>query len=139
MTAQDHFPLPLDLRALPPWELKSIESDRQLYRVREAFAFVSAAGWRVDVPQNFTTDFASIPRWVWSYISPEDPVILFPSVIHDYLYTRKGDLGPESRVVFNRQQADEVLRQAMLICGARATQALVVYNAVRFGGGSHWK
>lgn len=139
MTSQDHFPLPLDLRALPPWELESIGSKRQLYRVREAFAFVSAAGWRIDVPQNFTTDFASIPRPVYSYISPEDPVILFPSVIHDYLYTRKGDLGPESRVVFNRKQADEVLRQAMLICGARATQAFVVYNAVRLGGGSHWK
>jgi hypothetical protein len=139
VTAEEHFPVPLELRALSAWELKSMGSDRQLYQLSRAFIYVDRDGMRIDVPAGFKTDFASIPRWVWSYISPEDPVILFASVIHDFLYTRKGDLGPESRVAFNRQQADEVLRQAMLVCGARATQAWVVYNAVRLGGGSHWK
>lgn len=135
----DLFPFPhrLHLRALSPVELAELGSKRQLYELEGPFRFASKTFGDVVVPAGFKTDFASIPRPVYSYISPEDPVILFASVIHDHLYTVKGKIS--ETVELNRQQSDAVLREAMLVCGARPTQAWVVYNAVRLGGGSHWR
>ena len=133
------FPLPLVLRAFAPEEVASAETDRQLYQLREEFRFVSAEFGEIVVPIGFITDFASIPRAALWYVDDDDPVILFASVIHDYLYTRRGDLGLGTRVTFTREDADRVLREAMLLCGARRAQAWVVYSAVRLGGGSHWK
>lgn len=133
------FPAPLKLRAYHPEELKAVESDRQLYALLEDFRYVSDVFGEIVVPAGFVTDFASIPAGALWYVDDDSPAILFGSVVHDYLYTRCGDLGLGSRVSFNRQQADAVLREAMLACGARPAQALVVYLAVRAGGGSHWK
>lgn len=132
------FPLPLVLRALAPEEVRNAESSRQLYQLREEFRYLSDLFGEIAVPVGFVTDFASIPRLAFAYLDPEDPVILFASVVHDYLYTRMGDLGLGTRFTFTREDADKVLREAMLVCGARATQAWVVYQAVRLGGGSHW-
>lgn len=138
MTAQD-FPFPdrLLLRALSAPELAGVEAERQLYELQGAFRYRSPAFGDVVVPAGYVTDFASVPRPVWSYLSPEDPVILFPSLVHDYLYTQRGDLG--GRAALDRRQCDVVLREAMLSCGARPTQAWVVFAAVRAGGGSHWR
>lgn len=133
------FPLPLVLRALAPEEVASAESPRQLYQLREEFRFASADFGEIVVPVGFVTDFASIPRAALWYVDDDDPAILFASVVHDYLYTRKGDLGLGTRFTFSRQDADKVLREAMLASGARPAQAWVVYQAVRLGGGSHWK
>lgn len=132
------FPLPLVLRALAPEEVASAESPRQLYQLREEFRFLSAEFGEIAIPIGFVTDFASIPRLAFAYLDPEDPVILFGSVVHDYIYTRRGDLGLGTKFTFTRADADKVLREAMLLCGARKAQAWVVYQAVRLGGGSHW-
>lgn len=132
------FPLPLVLRALAAEEVRNAESDRALYQLREEFRYVSDTFGEIVVPAGFVTDFASIPRAALWYVDDDDPCILFGSVIHDYLYTRHGDLGLGTRVIFTREQADQVLREAMLVCGARKAQAAVVYAAVRLGGGSHW-
>lgn len=133
------FPAPLKLRAYHPDELKAVESDRQLYALLEDFRYLSETFGEIVVPAGFVTDFASIPAAALWYVDDDSPQILFGSVVHDYLYTRRGDLGLGTRVVFTRQQADQVLREAMLACGARPTQALVVYGCVRLGGGGHWK
>lgn len=133
------FPTPLLLRALAPAELKVAESDRQLYQLAKEFRYVSPVYGEIVVPADFVTDFASIPGPALWYIDDDSPAILFASVVHDYIYTRRGDLGLGSRVAFNRQQADEILREAMVASGARKAQAWVVYLAVRAGGGSHWK
>lgn len=132
------FPDALDLRALSAVELDSLDCRRQLYRVLSPFRYASTGFGEIVVPEGFTTDFASVPRPVWSYISPEDPVILFPSVVHDHLYTVRGAL-PNLPQALSRLACDNILREAMLACGARPTQAWVVYQAVRLGGGGHWK
>jgi len=134
----DAFPADLVIRAIPPARLQSLESGRQLYEVREAFRYASPAFGEIEVPAGFVTDFASIPRAVWSYLSPEDPVILYPSVIHDFLYTKPPGGGAFGRAI-SRADADAVLREAMLASGARSTQAWVVFRSVRLFGGSHWK
>lgn len=103
---------------------------RNRYWLTAPLVYQSDILGRIDVPVDFCTDFASIPRPVWLYIDPEDACICYPSVVHDYLYTQQ----PCARDV-----ADKVLREAMQICGARIDQRFVVFNAVRQFGGSHWK
>lgn len=127
----------LKTTCLSPEEIKASGGQAALYQLLEDFAYHSDRFGLITVPAGLITDFASIPRAVKWYIDDDDPVILFPSVVHDYLYGLKGDLG--NGVIFSRAQADDVLREAMLLCGARGAQAAVVYGAVRLGGGGHWK
>jgi hypothetical protein len=133
------FSTELLLRALSAAEVKAAESDRQLYVLASELRYESDLFGEIVVPAGFVTDFASIPRAALWYVDDDDPAILFASVVHDYLYTKKGDLGRGTNLILSRQNADEVLREAMLVSGARKAQAFVVYSAVRLGGGSHWK
>lgn len=132
----DAFLLELRIRALSPAELASIGKTVQNYELTAPFTFASKAAGMILVPAGFVTDFASVPRIVWSYISPEDPAILFASVIHDFLYTRGGRIGSDLAV--SRAVADAVLREGMLASGARPAQAWVVFRSVRLFGASHW-
>lgn len=126
----------LDLRAFTPAEVRARKSEVQLYRLLTDFTVVVPEVGRITVPAGFVTDFASIPRLVWAWLSPEDPVVLFPSIVHDYLYSIKGEI--EGSPAISRERADQVLRDAMIACGARSSQAWVVYHAVRVGGASNW-
>lgn len=130
------FPSKLFLRALAPDEIKGLGSDRALYEVSAPFFFLSSILGQITVPSAFITDFASIPRPALWYMDDDDPGILFASVIHDWLYTNHGTL--PGGLKYTRQQADQVLREGMKICGARADQLTAVYLAVRLGGDSHW-
>jgi hypothetical protein len=127
-------PFPKDpvLRAINPLVCKN----GQMYVLERNFIYNSAKYGPIEVPEGMPTDFASIPRIVWTYLSPEDPAILFASIVHDYLYSVGGVTMDEK---FTREEADEILREAMLASGARSTQAEVVHKCVRFFGASHWK
>ena len=127
------FPSHLVIRALSPEECPS---GRQLYKLEQDFAYNSEAFGTITVPAGLVTDFASVPRLVWSYLSPEDPCILYGSIVHDFLYQRGGRLPLRA---FTRAEADALLREAMLDCGARPTQAAVVHAALRLFGASNFK
>lgn len=124
------------LAALTPQELRLCNSRRQLYELREPFTLRSPAIGEITVPAGFVSDFASVPRAALWYVDDDDPAILYGSIIHDWIYSQLGQLGA---LCLTRAQADDLLRQTMLACGARPAQAWVVYQAVRLGGASHWK
>lgn len=126
------FPSPLVIRAWAPEACQG----KQIYTLEQDFAYLSPAFGPITVPAGLRTDFASVPRLVWSYLSPEDPCILYGSIVHDFLYQQGGRL-PLKRL--NRAEADEILREAMLASGARSTQAAVVYRALRLFGASNFK
>ena len=124
----NRFVTPLDLRSdMPPAGKYTLLAD---------LVYESQKFGRLVAPAGLVTDFASIPRIAFTWLDPEAPVIRLPSVIHDYLYSVSGRVG---RIAFTREMADEILRESMLACGARFTQAAVVHRAVRLFGGSHWK
>eukprot|EP01034_Spumella_vulgaris_P007180 gene7180-biopygen6304 len=125
------------LAALTPQELRLCNSPRQLYELREPFTLRSPDHGEITVPAGFVSDFASVPRAALWYVDDDDPAILYGSIIHDYIYSQLGHLA-EDRIL-TRAQADALLRQTMLACGARPAQAWVVYQAVRLGGAAHWK
>lgn len=127
----------LRLRALSAEECRRAGSpDVGLFELSEDFGYDSELLGPLVVRAGFITDFASIPKPALWYVDGDDPCIAFGSVIHDYLYSCSG-ITPSGN--FTRQQADALLREAMLICGASTLQAATVYAAVRFGGASHWK
>lgn len=45
-------------------------------------------GQIIIIPKGFTTDLMSIPRWLWSLLSPFDSALI-GDIIHDFLYTDK--------------------------------------------------
>lgn len=88
------------------------------------------AGMTITAPKDMLTDFASVPRF---------PPLTFAlcgdmghpaAVIHDSLYTSQ---------VLPRPMADDVLLEALQVCGVPAWKARAMWAAVRVAGGSHWK
>lgn len=131
---QPMFMSPLVIRAMRSEEMTA--GERQLYLLRETLVYRSAILGEIVVPIGTVTDFASIPAAALWYVDDDSPVILYPSVVHDYLYSLGGRL-PDGRT-YTRAQADAVLREAMVKCGARLSQAEVVFRAVSWFGGKHW-
>jgi hypothetical protein len=136
---REAFKSELILRALSPAELlkRYGSAAKQYYELWSALEFESGWFGQVLVPAGFTSDFASVPRAARWYVDDDDPDILYPSIIHDYLYACGGRL-PNGHV-YTRAQADQVLREAMQAVDARPDRIQVVYLAVRAGGAEHWK
>lgn len=129
----NRFASKLFLRAFScPDELRS---SPQLYMLTSDLIYQSDLFGVVTAPGGITTDFASIPRIAWTYLSPEDPCILYPSVIHDYLYQVNGKLPDRT---LSREDCDNLLAEMMAVCGARWGQKKVVLQVVRLFGASHW-
>lgn len=133
----NHFIGNLDTRSWTAERLLAGGYTSQRWDLLADLTFMHDTYGAIVAPVGMTTDLASIPRFAWAYIAPDDPAIEFPSIIHDRLYLLGGDLG-DGRVL-TRQQADDVLIDGMTVCGARWDQMKIVRFAVRTFGGSHWK
>ena len=84
----------------------------------------------IEVPSNFVTDFASIPRALWSIIPPTGQYGK-AAVIHDWLYQNKGKM-PDKQ--YTRAEADLVFRDAMAVLGVGGYKRQTMYLAVRSFG-----
>jgi hypothetical protein len=129
------FPDPLNIHSWTPVELQEGGYDTQQYTLLADFRVNEPSGSFI-VPAGFQTDFASIPRAVWSLMDPEDPVIQYPSVSHDWKYSNQGRVSPA--LLLTKQQADQYLAYDMGVCGANWFQRKMVLSAVSAFGGSHW-
>lgn len=102
---------------------------RGRWRLRNPLVFESSrAGRVICVPEGFVTDFASVPRLpivFWLTGDTAHPA----AVVHDYLYSR-GEL--------KREEADEILLEAMASVGVPAWRRYPMYWAVRAFGGSRF-
>ncbi len=134
--SQSMFLTPLVVVGVMPIEIDC--GDAELWILREALTYRSELFGDIVVPAGYTTDFASIPSLFKNYMDDDSPGILYPSVVHDWLYTHGGQL-PDGRA-YSRELADNILREAMEATGhSRIDQRAVVYRIVRLFGGSHWK
>jgi hypothetical protein len=98
-------------------------------------AFCPFAG-RVVVPSGFLTDGASVPRAVWAILPSNDPAILYPAYVHDYLYSIQGRL--EGRTL-TRDKCDAILAELMLAGGAGRIKTALVRAALKVGGWAAWR
>lgn len=90
------------------------------------------SGETIDVPAGFITDFASIPRFLWSVLPPYGRYAA-ASVIHDWLYKTGGLHG-----TYTRKRCDAIFLEAMKVLQVSTLTRNVIYRAVRTFGNSSW-
>jgi hypothetical protein len=84
----------------------------------------------IQIPTGFVTDFASIPRPLWSILPPTGTYSR-AAVVHDFCYRTPGFV--------TRAQADAVLNEAMDLLNCAWATRQVIYRGVRIFGGSSYK
>ena len=112
------FPLPLDLRKL----------NGRNFQIRSTFRYVGR-GMVWDIPAGTTTDFASIPWFVY-WLIPGFGQYDKPAVVHDWMYRT----ACVSRVV-----ADAIFLDGMAQCGVPEWKRKLIYRAVRRFGKKAYK
>lgn len=89
---------------------------------------IKSTGKVITVPGGFVTDFATVPWYARWRISPLGKHSI-AAIVHDYLYW-------EQRC--SREEADEILREAMGEYGSSSTDQAIVFYAVKYGAQSAW-
>jgi hypothetical protein len=90
----------------------------------------SVNGVRHIIPKGFKTDLASIPRPIWSFMSPAHSALMAPSIVHDWFYRMTCD--------YDRKQIDLIFFHMLIAEGTPKWRAYLMYYAVRrFGAKSY--
>lgn len=84
----------------------------------------------ITIPKGFETDLASIPRWYWSVLSPNNTMLVAPAILHDYLYS--------CNYGYSRDEIDNIFFEALRANSVPYRTAETMYIAVRLFGGSHY-
>jgi hypothetical protein len=84
----------------------------------------------IQVPKQFKTDLASIPRGFRNIININGPHRA-PAIVHDWLYAVRGEM---VSVRLSRADCDEIFREAMKHAGVSWLVRNIMYSAVRVGG-----
>jgi hypothetical protein len=82
------------------------------------------------IPAGTRTDFASIPRPIWSVFLPSDPEYCAEALIHDVFYAGN---------IFPRKLCDKIFLQAMRDVGVSRWKRSIMYSAVRVFGGFYYR
>ena len=107
------------------------KAGHSVWELDEDFGFHSdAMGMDIWARKGEQTDFASIPRAPIIFVMEGDKGHK-AAVIHDHLYR-------ESPHTMNRLNADNILKEALLVEGFTEDEAQAWWVGVRFGGGGHW-
>lgn len=123
----ESMPLPLRLERTAPMRAN----------VMELFIFDSLLLGRIEVEAGFDTDYASVPRALWS-LYPPDGDYTPAAVIHDALYWHQATKESGGMPV-NRAQADAAFLEAMEDMGIPLLRRRTLYRAVRMGGAAAWR
>lgn len=102
------------------------------------FGYQLSDGRKIIIPDNFKTDFATIPRIFW-FIAP--PVGYGAraaygkaAVIHDYLYRNKSIGG----TAISRKIADDIFVECMKVSNVHPVRQYIMWLAVRMFGWLLW-
>jgi len=107
---------------------KEFEFKGWLWELYQPFTF-EYGKMVIIIPIGFKTDFASVPKWLWSFI-PSIGTYCEASLKHDFLYTV---------AAFKRKDVDKLfLKDMLLIAPKRKGRAYVMYWAVRLFGWIRW-
>lgn len=111
------------------------QEDGETAKLLTPLSYTTKDGWLITVPTGEFTDFASIPRLLWTLIPPRG-VYNRPAMIHDYLYKH----APFDQFLkrCSRGRADSILKEACENCDDRSSQRWMIYWGVRSGGWKPW-
>ena len=118
------FPLPYRVESVSMYEAKRHhwKTDRSYWQFLEKFQYVSPQWGRIEIPNGFYTDFATVPPQLHSFVDDDAPIILLPSAPHDFLFTKREDKKCTRGWIGDTQlsltEVNQVLTEAMSFCGA---------------------
>lgn len=101
------------------------------WRVYKEFTYIREPypdGPKIIVPAGFNTDFASVPRIFWIFISPVDRHGK-AAVLHDYMYRTE---------MFPRHICDYIFKEAMTSINVAGWKKFLIYWNVRIFGFFVW-
>lgn len=88
--------------------------------------------WLLVVPAGFESDGASVPRFLWSIVSPViDHRTIRAALAHDYIYR-------EHPVGWSRKLADELFYRLCREDGLSMIKSTLAYHGIRIFGGNAW-
>ena len=90
---------------------------------------VSAFGTTFTVQAGFTTDFASVPRFLWGIVAPVGKHAI-AAIVHDYAYRTGG---------MTRWEADALFRSLMQRAGVKWWKRWLMWLVVRCLGWRHYQ
>ncbi len=112
--------------------------DTDCLRPKESYTWKTCDLMRIDIagiplfiPENFETDFSSIPKMFWFFIAPHKKAYVHAGVLHDYLYMCPSGL--------SRQQVDLIFYHALRSEDTPIISATLAYWAVRMFGGKYYQ
>ena len=101
---------------------------RRLFMLLDDLQYQSKIGGLFTVEAGYVTDFGSVPR-IPVVFDVLGEIAYEPYVIHDMLYSKKK---------VSRDEADQVLREALICMGVSEWKASLIFDGVRAGGESHY-
>lgn len=124
------FPQPLSIFLAPDGRTAILEKPFTYWTSVDPndFGYYSNNWNTIIVPAGFQTDFASVPRIMWSLVDKLSTQA-WPSVIHDYLYGTNR---------YGRKWADAVFLEALRDSGAGWMTRWACWAGVRMGGTKAW-
>ena len=126
------FVSPIIVSSTPDWKR---------WRLYRPFTYQINDAVKVRVPEDFITDYASVP-WIFRLIIPQWGRYGKASVLHDYLYQNIMWLIDQASnhdlyVYFienPRKVSDQIFYRAMIILDTKRWKATIMYYAVRWFG-----
>ena len=88
----------------------SSKINHAVFVVVEDYTYVLSNGFELLIPKGFQTDFASIPRFLHSFMSPLHTGLRDAAIIHDYLYDNWRTLKKELPECESRKWCDQEFR-----------------------------
>lgn len=107
------------------------DEDSGVWRLEAPLVYVGEWTGVLCIPVGFETDFASVPRFLFTYMLTGNTAHE-AAVVHDYLYRT-----PDFPIT--REDADKTMREAMEVTGVPAWRRTLIYAGVRAGGASAFK
>lgn len=94
------------------------------------------SGTYVTVPVDFVTDFASVPRIMWSVFPPWGKYGK-AAVIHDYLWRGNKMVHGELEIVISRRESNLIFLEAMGVLDVNVAVRYSMYAAVSVSAAYH--
>ncbi len=83
----------------------------------------------IKIPKDFLTDFATVPRFLWSILPPWGRYGK-AAILHDFLYYSG---------IFSKKEADLIFLEAMEVLEVVKWKRKSMYYSVKMFGGKTWK
>lgn len=110
-------------------------SDGRNFVLLNSVVFIAKDGTKWTIPAGATSDGASTPRFTWDVLPPFG-VYWRAAVLHDAAY--RGTLldaeGGEANLP--KDKCDDLLMEAMELCGVSEADRWVIYRGVKDAGGA---